>query len=181
MQIRIENEIGKQILPPCNGKYLLPHYNNRLCISLEEKENVHVFHGNSDLLLSKAGEHFLPLEWDSTNKCNMTIKQDEEVYNYHFQLENTKISEGDSIRNLYRFVSLMQDTFVPGESYHIDDLYSAIKEDKVSLNHNFEELIESISFETEALIASILLISKGSGFLSISESLVSFALTQRKA
>ena len=133
MQIRIENEIGKQILPPCNGKYLLPHYNNRLCISLEEKENVHVFHGNSDLLLSKAGEHFLPLEWDSTNKCNMTIKQDEEVYNYHFQLENTKISEGDSIRNLYRFVSLMQDTFVPGESYHIDDLYSAIKEDKVSL------------------------------------------------
>ena len=161
MQIFVENAAGKQLMPAENSKQSLPLYNNRLLIILGDCESVRINNGECESSFSEAGEYYIPIEWDRSNKCSFTVKQ-EGIYKYQFQLDNTVLSKEDDIVNLLKFVSQMEETFYLDKPYQITDLFNAIRDNKVSLiiektpysGYDDQSLLKKIS-ETVPMVMDI--------------------------
>lgn len=161
MQIFVENAAGKQLMPAENSKQSLPLYNNRLLIILGDCESVRINNGECESSFSEAGEYYIPIEWDRSNKCSFTVKQ-EGIYKYQFQLDNTVLSKEDDIVNLLKFVSQMEETFYLDKPYQITDLFNAIRDNKVSLiiektpysGYDEQSLLKKIS-ETVPMVMDI--------------------------
>ena len=149
-------------MPAENCKQNLLLYNNRLLIILGDHENVRIDRGGCESSFSEAGNYSLPIEWDRSNKCSFTIKQDKGFYKYQFQLDNTVLSEENDIINLLKFVSQLEDTFYLDHQYGITELFKAIKDDKVSLiiektpysGYDDQSLLKKIS-ETVPMVMDI--------------------------
>lgn len=162
MQIFVENAAGRQLMPAENSKQNLLLYNNRLCIILDEHENIRINQGGCENSFSEAGEYLIPIKWDRSNKCTFTVKQDKGFYKYQFQLDNTVLSEEDDVVNLLRFVSQLEDTFCRDRQYGIAELFEAIKDDKISLiiektpysGYDDQSLLKKIS-ETVPMVMDI--------------------------
>ena len=162
MQIFVENAFGRQLMPAENSKQKMLLYNNRLLIIIGDHENVRIVQRGCESSFSEAGEYSIPIDWDRSNKCSFTVKQDKGFYKYHFQLENTALSEEDDIINLLKFVSQLENTFCFDRKYGIVELYEAIRDDKVSLiiektpysGYDDQSLLKKIS-ETVPMVMDI--------------------------
>ena len=162
MQIYVENAQGKYSLPIKNAKHGLLFYNNILILDLYAQEEisseinglVEEYHG--------PGEFAIPLIWDKTSKCLVTLRNKEWRIKYSFHLENTSFIPDEDIINLFKFVSQLEDTFRIGQYYPVEELYLAIKEDKVSLiiektpytGYDDQSLLKKIS-ETVPMVMDI--------------------------
>ena len=162
MQIYVENAQGKYSLPIKNGKHGLLFYNNILILDLYAQEEIsseinglaEEYHG--------PGEFAIPLIWDKTSKCLVTLRNKEWRIKYSFHLENTSFIPDEDIINLFKFVSQLEDTFRIGQYYPVEELYLAIKEDKVSLiiektpytGYDDQSLLKKIS-ETVPMVMDI--------------------------
>lgn len=133
MQIIVENENGRQILPMESVKQKLPLYDNCFIAALDDKETVWIEHNGNEHCFFKPGEYTFPIEWDRTNKCSFSIRNDNGLYKYQFQMDNIRLPEEDDIENLLKFVTQMKETFSTEKTYQINDMFKAISENKVSL------------------------------------------------
>lgn len=133
MQIYVENAAGRNSLPAENSKHGLLLYNNILFLRLEDKEDVRCdINGNEDSFCGP-GEFSVPIVWDKSNKCPVTVRNKEGFIKYVFQLENTLLFADEDIINLLKFIGQLEDNFRIDQEYSVDDLFVAIKEDKVAL------------------------------------------------
>ncbi len=133
MQIYVENATGRFSLPVENSKHSLLFYNNVLILDLDDREEIRGEINGLEEDYCGSGEFSIPLIWDKTNKCVVTLRNKKGFVKYTFQLENTSIIPDEDIINLFKFVGQLEDTFRIGEDYPVEELFSAIKEDKVSL------------------------------------------------
>ena len=133
MQIFVENMAGSAELPARQDKRALSLYNNRLRICLLEKESVKLECDGHEECYWEPGDYTFPINWDRTNRCAVSVRTEEAFFKYHFQLENTALSSDENIMNLFRFVGQLEENFRMGQEYKVEELFRAIKEDKVPL------------------------------------------------
>lgn len=133
MQIYVENAADRIVLPAENSKHGLLLYNNILLLKLDDKEEVRLDINGDEKPFCGPGEFSVPIIWDKTNKCPVTVRNKKGFIKYIFQLDNSSLFADEDIINLLRFVSQLEDNFRIDQEYSVEDLYDAIKDDKVAL------------------------------------------------
>ncbi len=133
MHVFVENTSGRTELPFENGKHVMGLYNNNLLICLAKDEEARVICRDEEYEFSGAGDHQIPIVWNRNNSCSCTVKTVDGYAKYAFQLDNVRETDDEALLNLYRFVDQMDTNFIIGKEYTIQDLYSSIMEDRVSL------------------------------------------------
>ena len=133
MQIFVQNSSGRILLPEENSTQSLFLYNNSLLVRLSDHEIVKIESNDYAMTFSGKGEFSFPITWNSENRCFCIIRQDTGFFKYIFQLENTLRLPEDDIKNLYKFATQMENTFILDKYYSLQELFDAIKGNMVSL------------------------------------------------
>lgn len=162
MQIYVENATGRNSLPVENSKHSLLFYNNVLILGLDDQELVHCSINGVDEEFFGPGEFSIPLIWDKANRCAITLREKNGYKKYLFELENTSAIPDEDIINLFKFVGQLEETFKIDQEYDVEALFSAIKDDEVSLiiektpytGYDDQSLLKKIS-ETVPMVMDI--------------------------
>lgn len=162
MRVFVVNSAGRSELPAESGKHSLSLYSNRLEIDTTDKSQIHVESTYETCVIDAPGNYEIPIVWDTVNKCNIVLKSGGSVIKYQFQLEGVVVPSEDNIENLLKFASQLEDYFMLEKEYSIEDLFEAIRTDKVALiiektpylGYDDQSLLKKIS-ETVPMVMDI--------------------------
>ncbi len=133
MRIFLVNSAGKTELPAENGKHSLTLYNNYILLEADAQSDVRVETIYDDYIVVKEGVATVPIRWDKEEKSAVTIRCGGKTVKYQFQLECVSPISDEDIDNLLRFFSQIEDNFRYDKDYSVNDLFEAIRSDRVAL------------------------------------------------
>lgn len=132
MRIFVDNAAGRIELPTENGKHTLVLYNNYLSVESEDKSVVEVDTPSGSYTVEEWTKG-IPIVWDRDNRSTVVIRVNGQILKYQFQLDAVSLMPEEDIENLLKFFAQMEDTFRYDKEYSVEELFDAIKTDRVSL------------------------------------------------
>ena len=132
MRIFVDNAAGRIELPTENGKHTLVLYNNYLSVDSEDKTVVEVDTPSGSYTVEEWTKG-IPIVWDRDNRSTVVIRVNGQILKYQFQLDAVSLMPEEDIENLLKFFAQMEDTFRYDKEYSVEELFDAIKTDRVSL------------------------------------------------